>query len=163
MLHIFRPWFYFWTMVLSHCRPCGRMHAMVLSLNHGLIFGPWFYLWYHGFIFDTMVLSLNHGFIFDTMVLSFEPWFYLWYHGFIFWNHGFIFWTMVLSLNHGFISLQALRKDAYDHFTAIYYLLLDRLKMDQSRALTGDQVMIMPVCVSLVISLVTNPTCCHGH
>ena len=63
---------------------------------------------------------------------------------------------MVLSLNHGFISLQALRKDAYDHFTAIYYLLLDRLKTDQSRALTGDQVMIMPVCVSLVISLVTT-------
>ena len=23
--------------------------------------------------------------------------------------------------------------------------------------------MIMPVCVSLVISLVTNPACCHGH
>ena len=102
---------------------------MVLSLNHGFIFEPWFYI-------RTMVLSLNHGFIF-------EPWFYL--------------------LNHGFISLQALRKDAYDHFTAIYYLLLDRLKMDQSRALTGDQVMIMPVCVSLVISLVTNPACCHGH
>ncbi len=56
---------------------------------------------------------------------------------------------------------QSLRKDAYDHFTAIYYLLLDKLKLDRQRALSGDQVMVMPVCVSLVTSLVTAPTCCH--
>ena len=42
-LRAFRLWFYLWT--------------MVLTLIHGFIFEPWFYL-------------LNHGFIF-------KPWFYL--------------------------------------------------------------------------------------
>ena len=56
---------------------------IVLSLYHGFICEPWFYLMqvlrkdtYYGFIFEpwfylwTMVLSWNDGFIF-------EPWFYL--------------------------------------------------------------------------------------
>ncbi len=39
---------------------------------------------------------------------------------------------------------QALRNDSYDHYTAIYYLLLEKLKQQQRLGhMTGDQVMFM--------------------